>query len=205
MYVSACRVGGRVRAKVGSNKGGLTGIELLAIGLQSAPIMDLDLIPLLRLAFAFHGERDIDLQVIRGQGANRSRGEERKREQEGSHLRVGQGVSWGEVADTCNKGADEKFEAVLSRGLGNFFPASLTGKGNNRGQAIWPDQPRTMDVMAGASRPATSATLGGLRHVPPPNSVPGTIPFAEGTLHGGYQLFCAKLGQCLSPYLSSSS
>jgi len=65
---------------------GLTGIELLAIGLESAPVMDVDGVAFLRLPFAFDRKGDIDLQVVRGQSANSSRGEQRKREEDTLHL-----------------------------------------------------------------------------------------------------------------------
>jgi hypothetical protein len=47
-----------------SGNRGLTGIELLAIGLESAPVMDEDRVSFLRLPFALYGECDIDLQVV---------------------------------------------------------------------------------------------------------------------------------------------
>ncbi len=64
----------------------LTGIELLAIGLESAPVMHVDGVIFPGFPPAFHGERDIDLQVFRSQDANSRRSEQRKREEDSLHL-----------------------------------------------------------------------------------------------------------------------
>lgn len=64
----------------------LTGIEFLAIGLECAPVMDVDGVALLGFPLALDGKRDIDLQIVRCQGANSSRGEQRKRQEEVLHV-----------------------------------------------------------------------------------------------------------------------
>lgn len=64
----------------------LTGIKFLAIGLEGAPVVDVDGIAFLRFPLAFHGEGDIDLQVVRSQDANSSRGEQGERQEDALHL-----------------------------------------------------------------------------------------------------------------------
>jgi hypothetical protein len=57
--------------------------------------MDIDGVSFLRLPFAFHGECDIDLQFVRGQGTNGSRGEQGEGEEEALHFQgEGETGSW---------------------------------------------------------------------------------------------------------------
>lgn len=58
------------------HSGRLTGIKLLAIGQESAEIVDMDHVSLLRLSLTLDGESDIDLELL-GDGEGR---EERKRQ-----------------------------------------------------------------------------------------------------------------------------
>jgi hypothetical protein len=60
----------------GSGHSGLTSIEFLAIGLEGAAVMNVDRVAFLRFPLALDGERDIDLQIVRSQSANSSRGEQ---------------------------------------------------------------------------------------------------------------------------------
>ena len=67
-------------------EGSLTGIELLAVGLERAPVMDVNRVALLGFPLALDRERDVDLEVVRGQGADGGRGEQRKRQEDARHL-----------------------------------------------------------------------------------------------------------------------
>lgn len=55
--------------------------------------MDVDLVALLGFPFALDRKGDINLQIIRGQNANGSRGEQREREQDALHFEKGGTVS----------------------------------------------------------------------------------------------------------------
>jgi len=66
---------GRWASLMSRHGGRLTGIELLAIRQQSAEIVNMDLVSLLRLSLALDGKSDIDLELL-GDGEGR---EERKR------------------------------------------------------------------------------------------------------------------------------
>lgn len=59
--------------------GGLTGIELLARSLEGATVVHLDLVALLGLALADHGESHVNLELL-GNDANGGRGESGEKE-----------------------------------------------------------------------------------------------------------------------------
>jgi hypothetical protein len=65
--------------------GALTGVELLAIGLQGPFVVDIDYIALPCLTIAFDWECDINFQVFGGQHANSCRGQKWERKKDIPH------------------------------------------------------------------------------------------------------------------------
>lgn len=57
----------------------LTSIELLAIGLKGAAVMDIDLVALASLAIALDGNGNVDAQLFSSQDANSGGGQQRQR------------------------------------------------------------------------------------------------------------------------------
>lgn len=88
----------------------LTRIELLAIGLECALVMDIDLVALLGYAIALNGERDIDLEVIGGEDADSCRGEQGKREQKALHFEV-----WSELRVILDRQISQRVWARRAR------------------------------------------------------------------------------------------
>lgn len=68
-------------------RGGRTGIELGAVSLQSSPVVDLDLVPLLGLPITLDGQRHVDLQLIRSEGPDGGGCQEGQRQKKGLHCR----------------------------------------------------------------------------------------------------------------------
>lgn len=62
-----------------------TGIELLAVGLECALVVDLDFVALLCLAFALDRQCHVDLEVV-GQDTDSGRGKQREREERKLHF-----------------------------------------------------------------------------------------------------------------------
>lgn len=61
-----------------------TGVKLLAIGLQSAPVVNLDLVAFLSAPVTLYWQGDVDLKIS-SQSANNCRGEKGYGEEDGLH------------------------------------------------------------------------------------------------------------------------
>lgn len=69
-----------------SGRGEHTGIELAAIRLQCALVVNVDLVTALRLSVALDGQSHVDLELFLGQHANGGGGKEREGQEGELHL-----------------------------------------------------------------------------------------------------------------------
>ena len=136
-------------------EGSLTGIELLAIGLKRAPVMDVDRVTLVGLPLALDRERDFDLEIVRGQDTDGGRGEQRKRQENTLHLDCRAGGRASRLGISGKLG-----DVEAGRGLDCFLGLSKM-PGNNTGRsvgmftgratlAMLPDHPEALRQGSGA-------------------------------------------------------